>query len=94
MQCLETGTKSTRIGWMHKMRNGFLLDLNLWCLLLLFEPDVFQVDTNSSATTSGTTSGGDERQPDSVSHRGEEATTTVESEECEIRVESAPEFLL
>ena len=71
------------------MRNGFLLDPNLWCSLS--EPDVFQVDINSSATTSGTMSGGDKRQPDSVSHRGEEATTTVELEECEIRVESTPE---
>ena len=57
MQCLETGTKSTRIGWMHKMRNGFLLDPNLWCSLS--EPGVFQVDTNSSATTNGTMRGGD-----------------------------------
>ena len=89
VQCLETGTKSTRIGRMHKMRNGFLLDPDLWCSLS--EPDVFQVDINSSATTSGTMSGGDKRQPDSVSHRGEEATITVELEECEIGVESTPE---
>jgi len=82
MQCLETGT----------MRNGsneFLLDLNQWCLL--FEPYALQVDDNSSVTSSGITSWGKERQSNSVSHKGEEAMTTVELEECDSRVESAPE---
>ena len=95
MQFLGTGTGSARIGCMYKLRyeflpnlNEFLLDLNQWCLL--FEPYAFQVDDYSSVTSSGITSWGKERQPNSVSHRGEEATTTVELEEYDSRVESAP----